>query len=228
MRLPNLSPLGSAALVLLAAPGKGASSVRSEDWASATAQLAAYPLAECVVCQTDLARGTTNYLHGDRLIRVCSYECWETFGAGPAWYLERIDRALFEQQRARYPLAGCAVCGQALDAAAGAIDHVRGARLARLCGEDCLVRFLTDPGPAMAAVDAAWIGAQRTSYPTAICPVMETEVEALGTPVEMLHGIRLVRLCCDSCVETFREDPATWLARLDELAAAGAPAGNGR
>jgi hypothetical protein len=222
MRISISIPLASA-FALLAGPASAAPP-GAPDWTSPGAQLAAYPLAVCVVCQADLAEGSTNYVHGDRLVRVCSNACWETFSAGPAWYVQQIDRAIVEQQRPSYPLAGCAVCGGALDV--DGVEHVRGTRLVRLCGQDCVVRFWTDPGPAMAALDAAWIAAQRASYPTTVCPVMDMEVDEMGTPIEILHGTRLVRLCCDSCVETFREDPAKWLAALDELAAAGA-AGKG-
>jgi hypothetical protein len=221
MRLPR-SPIGSAALVLLAGPGNGAPPA-VPDWTSTAAQLAAYPLRGCIVCEADLAQGATNFLHGERLVRACSPECWDTFAASPAWYVERIDEALFGQQRARYPLATCAACGRALDVTGEPVDLIRGARLVRLCGQECVVRFWKDPGPAMAAVDSAWIAAQRPSYPTQICPVMDLEVDAMDTPVEILHGTRLVRLCCESCAETFREDPAPWLANLDKLASAATP-----
>ena len=148
-------------------------------------------------------------------MRVCSATCQESVEASPNWYLERIDTALREKQGASYPLADCAVCRSALTESG--VDHVRGSRLVRLCSEECVVGFEVDPGPAMAAVDAAWMEAQRDSYPTEMCPVMGMDIDVMGTPTEILHGTRLVRLCCDSCVETFLDDPATWLSKLDEL-----------
>jgi len=221
MRVPLHALLAIPPLALAAPAG----AVDPVDWTDPLAQVAAYPLQECVVCEADLALGATNNLHGDRLIRVSSNECWEAFVAGPRWFLQRIDAALLEQQGPGYPLTTCAVCGTGLGE--GAVDHIRGSRVVRLCGEECVMRFLLDPKPAMAAVDAAWIESLRAGYPTNLCPVMEIDVEAMGTPTEILHGTRLVRLCCESCVEKFREDPAAWLARLDELAAGGGAAGAG-
>ena len=40
----------------------------------------------------------------------------------------------------------------------------------------------------------------------------------MGEPVNLVDrgSNRLVRLCCEGCVEAFKEEPAKYLAKLDE------------
>ena len=37
----------------------------------------------------------------------------------------------------------------------------------------------------------------------------------MGTPVDHVHGTRLVRLCCKSCIKGFQKDPAKAMAQVD-------------
>lgn len=60
--------------------------------------------------------------------------------------------------------------------------------------------------------------AQRSSYPIDWCLVSGDTLGSDGPPVELVHEGRLVRLCCKSCVKSFRADPGKYLGMLDAAA----------
>lgn len=180
------------------------------------AQLPSYPATGCPVSGKPLgAMGEpANHVSGGRLVRFCCAGCENTFEADAAAYFAKIEAAVVAEQGPRYPLPTCAVDDAALGK--GAIDHVDGTKLVRVCSPECREAYARDPAGAMTKVDRAWIGAQLADYPTGECPVMGLPNDTLGDPVDLLWGTRLVRLCCASCVETFRGDPEKFLAKLDE------------
>ncbi len=64
----------------------------------------------------------------------------------------------------------------------------------------------------------------RAQYPTPLCVVSGEHLQA-GEIVEYRYQQpgqpdRLVRLCCHKCVAKFKADPAKYLKKLDEAAAA--------
>lgn len=75
----------------------------------------------------------------------------------------------------------------------------------------------------------------KASYPLETCVVSGDKLEGgkMGEPIDYIHkeeGMpnRLVRLCCKGCVRDFKSDPAKYLKKIDDAAAAkskgGAPA----
>jgi hypothetical protein len=62
-------------------------------------------------------------------------------------------------------------------------------------------------------------------YPLTICVVSDEKLDEMGKPVGIVHSEagkpdRVVALCCDHCIADFKADPAKYLKKIDEAAAA--------
>jgi len=114
-----------------------------------------------------------------------------------------------------YPLSACIVSGEefAGQAAPALISHE--GREIRFCCSDCVKDFEGDPEAYVAALDAAIIATQRATYPSEVCVVSGEKLGSMGDPVEKVVGNRLVRLCCESCLDDLEADPAAYIAKLD-------------
>lgn len=123
------------------------------------------------------------------------------------------EAAVIAAQRADYTVLFCIECGRELDEYA--VDIVEDGRLVRLCDVACIPKFRSDAPAGLEARDEALIATQLADYPTDQCVVMEADLDVMGTPKDIVWGSRLVRLCCDACIETFHEDPAKYLAMID-------------
>jgi len=53
-------------------------------------------------------------------------------------------------------------------------------------------------------------------WPLDTCIVSGEKLGSMGDPIILIHEGREVRFCCQSCVGTFRADPAKYLAKADE------------
>ncbi|HVS51628.1 MAG TPA: hypothetical protein VHD62_04675 [Opitutaceae bacterium] len=72
------------------------------------------------------------------------------------------------------------------------------------------------------------------NYPLTVCVVSGDKLGEMGRPVEYVYKQpgkpdRIVRFCCKDCIKDFEKEPAKYLQKLDEAAAAktkdaGAPA----
>ncbi len=72
-------------------------------------------------------------------------------------------------------------------------------------------------------VDAAWLAEARKSYPLTVCAVSEEDLGGMGEATEWVYRAkgqpdRLVKFCCDGCIEDFLDNPAAGLARIDAAA----------
>lgn len=133
--------------------------------------------------------------------------------APPAAAEPAPDAEIIAAQRPFYTVAFCVECGRELDEYA--VDIVEQGKLVRLCDVACVPKFRSDAAAGLEARDEALIATQLADYPTDQCVVMEADLDVMGTPKDIVWGARLVRLCCDACIETFHEDPATYLAMID-------------
>ena len=52
------------------------------------------------------------------------------------------------------------------------------------------------------------------------CVVSDEELGSMGDPVVLTHEGREVKLCCSGCTKRFQKDPAKYIKKLDEQAAA--------
>jgi hypothetical protein len=73
----------------------------------------------------------------------------------------------------------------------------------------CEQKVSTPPVKPAATTQAA------DAYPLDVCVVTGESLGAMGDPVVYEHDGREVRFCCASCIDTFKKDPARYLAKLD-------------
>lgn len=55
------------------------------------------------------------------------------------------------------------------------------------------------------------------AYPLSACIVSNEPLDQVGEPVVIHQKGREVRFCCNDCADTFRDNPARFLAKLDRL-----------
>lgn len=65
----------------------------------------------------------------------------------------------------------------------------------------------------------------QAAYPLATCVVSGDKLTEMGKPVEYVYKQagkpdRLVLFCCKDCIKDFESDPAKYLKKIDEAAAA--------
>lgn len=73
-------------------------------------------------------------------------------------------------------------------------------------------------------VDAAWLEAARKAYALEACVVSDEKLGSMGDATEWVYRAkgqpdRLVKFCCDGCMEDFLADPAAGIAKIDAAAA---------
>ena len=54
-----------------------------------------------------------------------------------------------------------------------------------------------------------------SSYPIDYCIVSGEDLHVMGEPVVIDHDGRVVKFCCDDCIDMFKKSPAKYLAKLD-------------
>lgn len=178
------------------------------------AQRPSYPLSKCVASGEELGKGAVDHVVKGRLVRLCCADCVASVEKDPSAAFKKIDEGVVAAQKRAYPLTTCVVS----DAKLGdtAVDHVYGTKLVRLANADAVAAFEKDPKTFMAKVDKGWIESQRPGYATKSCVVSGEAIEGNAdmTPFDYLHGTKLIRLCCRSCVRSFQKDPETYLKKL--------------
>jgi hypothetical protein len=72
-----------------------------------------------------------------------------------------------------------------------------------------------------------WLAKAKAEYPLTTCVVSGDELKegSMGGPVDYIHKEagkpdRLVRFCCKDCVKDFKKNPAKYLKKIDDAAAA--------
>ena len=73
-------------------------------------------------------------------------------------------------------------------------------------------------------IDGVDVAAQKAAYPLDTCLVGGEKLGSMGDPVEFVHEGRLVQFCCEGCIDDFKKDSSTYLAKLDEALASAASA----
>ncbi|MCC7477993.1 hypothetical protein IT575_05990 [bacterium] len=180
--------------------------------AGAKAASTAYPLDICIVTGEKLGEGAVSYSHEGREIRFCCSGCIETFKSAPAEWLAKLDSAIIEEQKAAYPLDTCPITGEGLESMGGAYDIVVDNRLVRLCCKGCEKAVRADAAKYIKMLDEAVIEKQMAAYPAKVCPVAGDELGPLA--VNMVYDGKLVRLCCEHCVEGFLAEPAKYIEMI--------------
>ncbi len=123
-------------------------------------QLPFYPLTVCVVSGEALSEGgedfAINHVAGNRLYRLCCKDCVEAVRRHPEEIRAKLDAAVRQQQRDRYPLDVCIVSGEELGEMGEVDEIVIANRLYRLCCKPCEKKLRSDPVKFARRLDAAW------------------------------------------------------------------------
>lgn len=115
-----------------------------------------------------------------------------------------------------YPLATCAVSGQALGSMGEAVIENVDGREVRLCCGGCTGKLKADPKKYLAKVDAKIIETQKARYPLDVCLMMGEALEGEhAETTDVVVGNRLFRLCCGGCVRGLNKNPAKAFKKLD-------------
>ena len=76
--------------------------------------------------------------------------------------------------------------------------------------------FLKDPNRYLRSLDQAVIALQTKDYPLTTCPVSKDKLGGdMSEAVDVVVGGRLVRVCCNDCVEKVEQEPAIFIAQID-------------
>lgn len=119
-------------------------------------QMPLYPLKTSVVTGKDLPEKPTEYVYGNRLVRLGDEKEEAAFLKEPAKFLETLDKAAVKQQAKDYPLTKCVVSDEAFGGDMGEpVDVVLGGRLIRLCCPSCKKELQKDPAKFIAIIDKA-------------------------------------------------------------------------
>ncbi|MHC4081076.1 MAG: hypothetical protein ACYSU2_07115 [Planctomycetota bacterium] len=121
-------------------------------------QLPYYPVTTCVVSGEPLGSmgEPVNYVHNNRLMRLCCKGCLRALKNDPTAYLGVLNGAVVAQQGTRYPLATCVISKQKLGSMGEPIDYIVANRLVRFCCAGCTGAFNRAPAAHLATVDKAW------------------------------------------------------------------------
>lgn len=115
-----------------------------------------------------------------------------------------------------YTLDFCPVSGQKLGAMGSPVVKTIGGREVRFCCAGCPQKYQEQPTTYARKVDEAIVKEQKANYPLDTCVVSGETLAGMDGAVDYVHGNRLVRFCCNDCIQTFTSAPAKYLAILDE------------
>ena len=115
---------------------------------------------------------------------------------------------------APYPLDTCVVGEGDLEGMGGAVSLIHEGREVKFCCSGCEGEFNDDPDKFLAMIDQAVIDQQLGTYPLTTCLISGDELDDGAT--NYVYENRLIRLCCDMCIETFLKNPNAYLEKLNE------------
>lgn len=179
----------------------------------------AYPLGTCIVSGEELDDEAVSFEVDGRAFKTCCKKCKAKIEKDVATYATKLDAALASAQVASYPLDVCVISGKKLGSMGDPIQHLFEDVLVQLCCKGCNKKAIA-AAPALAerVRDAAY-AAQAANYPLATCVASG---EKLGADTyDVMFGNRLVRFCCEDCVDEFKANPSAMLAQLDAAAMKG-------
>lgn len=185
-----------------------------------------YMLATCAASWRPLdVKGTrtTAVVDGQEL-KFCCGGCADIVAKEPAKWLEKVNAAHADQQRALYPMTTCVISGESLLDDEGkdtATEVVVQNRLFRVCCGGCAKKVKADPGKFAALLDAAALKAQAASYPLTKC-VVNPKADAGADAEQFVVAGRLVRTCCARCKAKVVANPYEFVMAVDAARAAAA------
>ena len=152
--------------------------VKKYDQAMINVQSKMYPLDTCIVTGTKFSaeKPPVDYLYNNRLVRFCCPSLIAKFKENPAKYMAALDKAVVEQQTARYPLDTCVVTGQKLGSMGKSHNYVWANQLVKFCCKGCIPQFNKDPRNYMVKVYAAMPQhGQDTGSTSTVAPALKSK-----------------------------------------------------
>ncbi len=122
---------------------------------------------------------------------------------------------------APYLLPQDPVSGQALAQVQKPIVMNHNGREIRFASKASAQKFQANPTHYLASIDKKMIQMQKKLYPLKTCVVSGGKLGGnVGEPIDYIYKNRLIRFCCEGCVDSFVKSPAGSLAKLNEAAIA--------
>ena len=177
-----------------------------------------YPLDKCALSGKPITKDSVTVIKDGREYKFCCAGCKGKLESDTAATISKVDAAIVEQQKAKYPLDTCIMSGEKLGDKS--IDAVIDNRLVRFCCADCVASFKKDIPGNFKKLDAAVIEKQKASYTAKKCPVSGEELGKMGDPLNVVIGNQLVELCCGGCEKKLRAEPAKYMAMVSGTAIA--------
>lgn len=117
-----------------------------------------------------------------------------------------------------YPVDMCPVMNVKIDSKGAPVVKQIDGRTVKVCCARCAAAFEKDPEKFHKKLDAMIVAKTKAKYPLKNCVVSGEELGTMGAPIEYVHrpANRLVRFCCEGCIDGFKKDPAPFLAKIDE------------
>lgn len=115
-----------------------------------------------------------------------------------------------------YPLDACVVAGGKLGSMGKPVTLMYEGREVKFCCASCEPKFKADPDTYLKKIDEAVTEQQAASYPLSTCLISGDDLG--DKPINFVYENRLVRFCCEMCIDTFLKDPNTHVAKLNEAA----------
>ncbi|MCC6785293.1 MAG: hypothetical protein IT457_20755 [Planctomycetes bacterium] len=226
-----LTSLVSAALLTVAASSQEPPVSRAAESPKTYRRLAVYPLATCIVSGDALPEGSPDFVVAGRRFRTCGEDCRAKLEKEPGAFVAKLDAALIAAQLPQYPLAHCPITGKVLGAMGEPVRLVLDDTLVQLCCAGCVPSAQARAAAIVEGLHDQAYAAQRAGYARKTCVISDHE---LGPDaVDVMVGTRLVRLCCEDCLDALAKSPQTALAALPPVVAregarpAGATAASG-
>lgn len=226
-----LTALLATALLTVAASPQEVPVSRAAENAKSYRRLAAYPLATCIVSGDALGEDSPDFVVAGRRFRTCGDECRAKLEKEPTGFVEKLDAALIAAQLPQYPLTHCPITGKVLGAMGEPVRLILDDTLVQLCCAGCAPSAHARAAAIVERIHDQAYAAQRAGYARKTCVISDHE---LGPDaVDVMVGTRLVRLCCEDCIEDLAKSPQTALAALPPVVAregaspAGAKASSG-
>jgi YHS domain-containing protein len=114
-----------------------------------------------------------------------------------------------------YPLSTCAVSGaEFAPEGPAAIKDINGREI-RFCCTGCAASFAANPEEFLPALDAQIVADQLPHYPLDTCVVSDAKLGSMGDPIDFVYNNRLVRFCCEGCIDEFETNPGEYMDKLN-------------
>jgi hypothetical protein len=171
-----------------------------------------YPLDTCVETGKELGKKPKTFQVEGRTFKTCCSKCEAKLTKTPEKAVTDKAAAVKAAQLATYPLTTCPVSGKALDSMGGPHDIVVDNYLVRLCCEKCSTKAEAKKEEIVAKLQTSAFEQQSKSYAAKTCPVSGHDLDA--DAVAVMHGTRLVKLCCTDCMDKFTQTPNGFTASV--------------